>query len=319
MYGKRKPTVRSYGSCAVRGITDYTRNIVLKSNIGFNSLLTATAPRTPEHIDVRGSLAPWEIKMVQLDLEKNAFQYCRDNPTEYCVIDLIDERYDLLKIEGSYILNTAQIKNGKCIESFKNYNMQIIHQKDLDQTFWEAQLNAFCTEIEKIYSHKKIILVECYMVYEYIDTDGQVKRFNEIDYINSFNTYAKKYYEYLKRRLDGCHIINMPSDTIGDAKHRWGKSPVHYTTDFYKKLAEKIEDYVLAQEEYCRGIKARVCKPSELSSKISKQDCEQYKIPEYIARHWNSYLGMHSLKGKRVLQKEKGYCKLDFRYYPKKL
>ncbi len=45
-------SIRSWGSCAVRGTTEYLREAKLHSNIGFSSILTVFARRLPINVSI---------------------------------------------------------------------------------------------------------------------------------------------------------------------------------------------------------------------------------------------------------------------------
>lgn len=107
----------------------------------------------------------------------------------------------------------------------------------------EKWICEYCDKINNIYASDKIIIVEAYMVKKYL-LDGKEFFFENQQMIQEYNAMVQKYYQILECNFEGCHVIKMPENVVGDAKHRWGRSPVHFTNDFYDWLAREIEQVI---------------------------------------------------------------------------
>ena len=178
-----KIAVKSIGSCATRDMKPICRKIDLVGNVGFTSIFTILGKPIPfqatKELIANKAHPPsdYELKMMNLDLSKGAFDYIKGNPCQYVILDLIDERYDFLKYaDDSYTLLTDPFEK----VHHSALRAERVRHQDLSREIIDEKIKRFCDEILKIYEGKKVMINRALMVHEYIDQDGNIREFEQI-------------------------------------------------------------------------------------------------------------------------------------------
>ncbi|MBY6802848.1 hypothetical protein FDC58_18175 [Clostridium botulinum] len=173
----------------------------------------------------------FQKRIVKRDLEKTFFNDIKNEKFDYLIIDLIDERFNIVKVQDSFVTKSNEFVNAGL------YNMATPISYALDE--WESDCKEFSKRLIDVISPNKIFIHEVYWANQYIE-DGKIKKYDNQKNIELNNSTLKEYYKTLKKYLPDVKIISC-SDVIGDAHHLWGLSPVHYTDEYYKKIYNDIE------------------------------------------------------------------------------
>lgn len=144
---------------------------------------------------------------------------------DYMIIDCVDERFGLVSYEDTFITYSDELKRSKIIEN------PVKIAPDSEQFFqlWEKGL----LEILKLVDYKKIIINNVYWT-PYLDNGEKVSSPQRIVYCNGI---VSRLYNIAKKYIPPNQFVDYPQDIfVADSKHKWGKSPFHYTQDVYDYL-----------------------------------------------------------------------------------
>ena len=242
--------IKSVGSCATREISPYLKTTKLVGNVGFTSIFSILGESIPlvvtKDLIINKDNPPseWEIKMMNMDLQKGAEDYIRRDPGKYVIIDLIDERYDFLQYGDSLVLFTNVLKK----VNLTSLPFERVSHQDFSADFVDRSIRAYCDMLRSYYEPNKIILNKALMVTKFVDWDGSVRQFDDLAYIEEYNRRCGFYYDKIHEYIPESKVIEMPENTLADVSQRWGLQPYHYTESAYKQLALEVDRYVQATE-----------------------------------------------------------------------
>lgn len=165
---------------------------------------------------------------------------------DYLIIDLIEERHDIIKYKESFITKTDTFDESGL--SSKLENTTVIKRLDSESfRLWKDICLNFTDYVLRYINPNKIILNEIYLSEIYND-GGSSYYFADIDSIREINHILAEYYEYFLKNYKGVNIISLnKKDNICDRFHSYGCHPYHLNDDAYKLLADQIFDIVEKQ------------------------------------------------------------------------
>lgn len=187
----------------------------------------------------------FQKNMVIMDLNKTAFKKLTINKSDFLLIDLIDERFSLIKYKSSFCTGSNEFNEGmpKLFKIFgaehkliKNGELYIGNIKA------DNMIDKFCVNIQQIYNPKHIILHKAKMTNLYIALDGHIKKFSK-NYLKNnekLNAILDYMYSRIEKNLPGINVIDEMEGTVASEKHKWGLAPMHYEEDYYYRVLTKI-------------------------------------------------------------------------------
>ena len=254
---KNKINISIFGSCVSREIFNVDENNEYKINtyINFNSIFSQCSPRVCEvPLEWIQHKSNWYNRVIYSDINKKAFELLKQDKSDYLILDLMSERLSLLKVkynqQETLITGHNDLKNTNLFGYngiFGNLeDAEHISLEELNESFIEESINLFCDKIKQIFTPDKIIFIESYYVYKYVDKNGIVQKFNmKIDYINKINSRLVKLQNIILENLKGCHIVRFPNNIYGDESHHLNLSPTHYDKNYYKYALNEIKKYII--------------------------------------------------------------------------
>lgn len=242
-----KPLVINiFGSCVTRDMLEYDRNnfrvgeyIARESIVSFLS-----NPISFKEKDIQLTSVFQRKQLIQ-DLEKSGLAQFRSNPGNLLIIDFIEERFDIGRIQGSYITISNEFIQSRIYssKSYRKYNKKIWH----NQVYFRLQnikkyIRYFAQSLLSIYDQKQIIIHEVYMADQYIDETGCICSFTEnyLFYNKKINQILEYMYYYLKIELPDAHIISLGNNYVADKTHKWGLAPMHFQKEYYESSLDAL-------------------------------------------------------------------------------
>jgi len=178
----------------------------------------------------------FQRKMVMQDFKKDFIDSTSAFKPDVVLIDFVDERFDLLKYGDSYVTRTNELVNGD-IESLWDFE-RISRFEEATHKLWERCCDKFVQSLLNVVSKEKIYLHEAYWATEFIDSNSKVNVFDNAEQIIKNNKILQRYYEYFKKSCPGITVLSeRPS---ADENHVWGKSPMHFTENYYKNIYNQL-------------------------------------------------------------------------------
>lgn len=255
-FEKNPVPISIFGSCVSRDVLEFDRikRLDLKTYIARQSIVSAVSPVLECNINDIKLESKFQREMVYNDFTKQTFERFRSDGSEYCIIDLIDERFERIKCKQgeneSIVTYSSLLQESRYIENFEKLYLKKgkIGDKSyyLDTKKIDSYLEEFCRRILSIYNSKNIIIHRVTMSNFYISSSGNIKRFDGIILKNNkrINDLLNYMYNYLERNIKDARVISICDSFCADEKHKWGLAPMHYEKAYYIKVNEEIKNIV---------------------------------------------------------------------------
>lgn len=173
----------------------------------------------------------FQKRMVLNDLNKNFNQYLKqDISSNFIIFDFLVERFKLFKVGGSVYTFSNEYK-----KSALKLNGLLIDREEHIELFEKAvvSLSFFLNKYDKVFLNK------FYHAYKYIDLQGNVRDFENIEYIENENNYLKSLYSIFQSHVDNLIVLES-KDALAFEGHRWGLATYHFTDEFYLNTNKQI-------------------------------------------------------------------------------
>ena len=177
MSKKNRIDVSIFGSCVTRDALEFeedeNQRLELKTYIARQSIISSIdKPIKCCEEDIKLN-SPFQRRMVLWDLKKNAFELLSSDNSRYLIIDFIDERLGLCKLNGSVVTCSTEFKKSGVAELFGGSEPIFINFKDGEYLFENVSLKQyckrFCEQLLKIYPEERIIIHRALGVTKYYD------------------------------------------------------------------------------------------------------------------------------------------------------
>lgn len=243
----KRRKISIFGSCVSRDIFEFDKlnQFELCSYIARQSIFSAVSNPVNFTEEAIHLTSPFQKRMLLMDLHKNTFEKLKADDSEYLLIDLIDERFSLIKCNESFCTASNEFINGisKFFEPIKLLNKNIKNGNlFVGQLPVDNLVDEFCSRISDIYKSEHIILHKAKMVDYYMTLDGNIEKFTG-GYLKN-NKYLNKILDYMYSRIEknlpGINVIDEMEGTVASEKHKWGLAPMHYEEDYYYRVLTKI-------------------------------------------------------------------------------
>lgn len=180
----------------------------------------------------------FQKRMVYFDFAKRFRSYIKNSDSDYLIIDLIDERLKIGRIENSYITISNEFLKSKIDLSYIKINNK--KRNDL----WLNKVNLLIEDL-KYYGADKVILHKAFWKDTYIDSNNRVQKFDNLELIQEQNSNLEMYYHYIENALtdSGLNIIEI-IPCHADSNHKWGLEPFHYEKKYYDIFMNKLKNII---------------------------------------------------------------------------
>lgn len=170
----------------------------------------------------------FQSKMVKDDFEKTELNLV---DCDFLLLDLIDERFQLITNYGSVVTLSNELKNSNTIEQADYYVKRGTEQ---DYVLWRNAIKKFSKMIDiPIILHKSRLSNKLNINKEGINIDFQ--------YIKKMNHRLIQYEKIIYEELDIIGTVDVDERLlISDINHIWGYSPYHYIDQYYEEAMEQI-------------------------------------------------------------------------------
>lgn len=238
--------INIFGSCVTRDILEYDKkNFTAGEYIARESIISFLS--NPFFFHAEDILLPSTFQRKQLiqDLEKSGLKKLKSNPGDLLVIDFIEERFDIGKVNGTYITisNEWNQSNLSNLYFVKKYSKKLWHGKVYFRfKNLKKYIHIFTKNLLSIYKEEQIVIHEVYLADTYIDENGIYHSFSEnvIYYNKKINQILRYMYFCLKTELPQAYILNISDKYAAKKNHKWGLAPMHFQEEYYKNAAGLI-------------------------------------------------------------------------------
>lgn len=254
-YDFQKKTVNIFGSCVSRDLLEFEKekNFLLKSYSARSSVVSVvTEPLTvqAEELELASNFQKCQVLR---DITKGLWQELSENPSDYIIIDFIDERFPIGKYENSYVTLSNEFVESHFLE---NQYAVVDREKKGEDYFIEGKpltdfLDKFLGRVLQQYEDRQVILHRAKHADKYIGKNGRVKKFSKayLQYNQKMNTMLDYMYDYVEKQLPGCISLDFHGAYYADENHKWGLATMHYEKDYYIRVLNELERIINEKEE----------------------------------------------------------------------
>ena len=252
-----KTAVSIFGSCVTRDAFAHIESTFdVSTYIARQSFVSAIDKPIPLPCPI-GEIAArnnFERRTLVDDLQKTAFDKLAANPGEYLIIDFIDERFKLGRINGSYFTKSNEYARSGLFSDSETIEYAVTGDSRTGRAICDVpvdeRMHEFACRLSALYPSSHIILHAALFVDYYIDRDARdIKKFGDRilrlneernEKLSILYGLARKYLPAMGACLD------YTLDSCADSAHRWGLDTCHYQPEYYRRVADDIS-------RACRG------------------------------------------------------------------
>lgn len=234
-------------------------NILRGSFAGLIPTMPSCNPIDPARI-LDETIHPKIQAWLSAELSKQVPALLSFHKPELLIIDLFEERFDLLVTRDGLVIN----ESWELISSGWSALPELVSARRIERlsdeawSLWDAGLLRFRQWMER-QNHVpfRILLVRASWAAEYVTPVGLVPFSETVHLMPGKEVLRRPHAEHLERcqtrfleHFPQAMVIEPPGNTqMADPDHIWGLSPFHYVPAFYDYVASQLKDIITASAE----------------------------------------------------------------------
>lgn len=227
------------GSCVTRDALELADESCFKLSgyIARTSLASAFRNELVSNYDLSTIASSFQRRMVDNDLLKKTMAELINADFDFLVIDLIDERFDVVDNgDGQYFTLSSEFKDNIILQE----GVRILKPND-DELFdlWCQGWNKLIEMARLNNFYHKIIINRVYWSNKDLSNELVFPEYG--NWIDKNNQWLNRLYSYIEK-LEDIKIISYPENSFFiDRAHKWGAQPYHYTNGLYIEFLNKLD------------------------------------------------------------------------------
>lgn len=228
---KCNPRIFIYGSCVSRdafGGADGPELVEYVSRSAMGSAFSAPLGDIPS-VDLSLNPSAFQRRMVTYDHEKSLARLLGEASFDILLLDFIDERLPIVRMNGSYITYSPEVQ--RCGFVPDSEDLVIAGSDEYYGLFRKGfELLLQTVDADRIYVSRAY--------WASIDDGGNALGDQSVEFHNHV---LDRLYDIVAS-YPGVRFIEYSKDhVIGDSLHKWGPSPFHYVSDFYDQTRRVLQ------------------------------------------------------------------------------
>ena len=226
-----------HGSCVTR---DMFAILGIEEKISHYQARSSLCTKGPERnlFDlswVESLSSAFQRRMVKWDLTRPILPY---NEFDFLIIDLIDERFDVLFQGDELITNSKQFEDAG---GHKAMDVKVAFSANSDERFAAFRRGCEYLAAETKQNQMPVIFHDARWASEFLDQHGNVIAFQNQGAVIGTNRRLERMSQIVTDVLEP-HIIleSEPELLLGDSNHRWGPASFHYIPEYYQDIWRKL-------------------------------------------------------------------------------
>ena len=190
--------------------------------------------------------------MLERERLRSYWEILRELKPKFIFIDLIEERFDILQLGGSFVTMSDAFagaifsfadKEGLTAEDFAKFGQVISRESVRCMELWQRGCREMVAETHRICPDVRFVIIENYLCETVGNLQGR-KPFDNLESIRRMNAVLRQYYQYMKQLLPEAPVISPAKDELyfTDEKYEYGAIPSHLNEIENQRIAEKIEE-----------------------------------------------------------------------------
>jgi hypothetical protein len=208
------------------------------------SLVSLMSP--PLELDERGLAwsSPFPGRVVRADFEKTFFGSLVEAAPDLLLLDLVEERHDLLRRGESFAAHSRDLIDA----GFHPDGFEVLSRFRPDvEALWYPAARRFAETLKARFPDLPVVLHRAFGLTSFRD-NGAVRAFPDRRrrVIDVTNRMLRRFYAHLAADLPRAIILELPQTFAADAAHRWGLAPYHYEDAYYLEAMNHLDAVVQA-------------------------------------------------------------------------
>jgi hypothetical protein len=242
------------GSCITRDLwplaDEAPADLLYISRTSLPSLFSPPA----EGVRLRASppppLRPGQHRALVADLTKSALAALVAHRPTHIVFDFVDERFDLLRTEGSFVTHSWELEASGYLSAPQLRRARAIPRlSQACERIWAGAADELAALLLATpLREAKLILHEAQWADRYLDVRGRRRNLPDETEIrpgrpatrSEHNALLRRYQARFVATVPGVHVVSAPDLRLADEGHRWGLSPFHYVPDYYRGILAQL-------------------------------------------------------------------------------
>jgi Family of unknown function (DUF6270) len=238
-------SVAIFGSCVTRDLFEDPELRPLLGVYGARSsvisAVAAPVPIDPERVVISSD---WQRRCVLADFGKTFFAALAEARPDWLVIDLIDERFDVLCNGGSFVTRSSAFQAAG-LDGALDLGLHPVHRMSPEgDALFAAAAPDFARRVTEVVPVERIVLHRALWCTRYA-CDGEVLPFPDqrLELCRRQNAMLARGYDALEEALGGgvASIELDPDARVADAHHRWELEPFHYEPAYNADAAAQLK------------------------------------------------------------------------------
>lgn len=242
------------GSCITRDVWRFrgaAADLVYVSRTSLPSLLSSPLRGFRPAARPPGGLKPAPHRALVADLAKTALAELAAWRPTHLIFDFIDERFDLLAVGDSLVNESWELEvSGYLKQPAFRGARRIPRLSAACERLWLRAAAEFAALVRATpLSSARLILHEARWAELSRSADGREQRLEEVEILpgrpadlTAHNALLARYEAAFAGLMPPMARIAAPEHRIADEAHQWGKSPFHYTPEYYAAIWRQLAD-----------------------------------------------------------------------------
>lgn len=244
--------VAIFGSCVSREIFEAAKSNIydycVTKYVARTTVISSLSP--PINVDTNMmSDTKFDDRRVLQDFRKEHFSILSASRADILVLDLVDERHNLARIDHSYACRSkAFLKQVEAALPGKRFpHISCVSDEIFSKTM--EKLPLFCNKIKAL--NIPVILHRAGWVDPYIDDKGELRHYSETHpeefaHDTKMNKFVTAYYDQVQKILgESCIAMSVPNSVkIAGGNTRFGLSSMHYDSMYYRALHTSLDNII---------------------------------------------------------------------------
>lgn len=237
-------SVAIFGSCVSRDLfEDPGLRPALGSYLARSSVISVVAPPVaidPERVVIESA---WQRRCLLADFQKSFFASLAETQPAWLVVDLIDERFDLLRGEESFVTRSSAFQAAGLEDAAELALEPVRRMSPEGCALFELAAADFAQRVAAVVPPERVVLHRALWCTRY-ERDGEVLDFprERLELCRRQNAMLTQGYDALEAAFGGrAHSVGLdPERELADAGHRWELEPYHYAIEYNRQAAHRL-------------------------------------------------------------------------------
>lgn len=233
-----------FGSCVSRDILshDTSKSLTLVDYYARSSIAALCSSDIQRAPDTSRIPSAFQRKMVENEISRNFLKQLPGLDFDLLLLDLIDERFDLVEVEKDAYLTVSSefMQTGFVTKAIKESGAWVKSGSVRYRALWLRGLQRLVATFQRLGILERVIVNKVFWASSFDNGERLPDKFHPA-YINQANEHLAWMYQQLERHLGHSQFLVPRDDSLKSGRsHIWGVSPFHYGDRYYQEALEGL-------------------------------------------------------------------------------